>query len=98
MDQRQPHGQTSKKRQAMKDRQGAATKRPMQPKQGPESTNSETFGTPMQVKGCRGSGEGQERWCDACLQYFLGKVSGEAWAKKVICGVIARAGGAVQSR
>ncbi len=49
IDQRQPHSQTSKKRQAIKDRQGAATKRPMQPKQGPESTNSETFGTPMQV-------------------------------------------------
>jgi hypothetical protein len=50
IDQRQPHAQTSKKRQAIKDRQGAATKRPMQPKQGPESTNSETFGTPMQVQ------------------------------------------------
>ena len=50
IDQRQPHAQTSKKRQAIKDRQGAATKRPMQPKQGPESSNSETFGTPMQVQ------------------------------------------------
>ncbi len=53
VDQRQPHGQSSKKRQAIKDRQGAATKRPMQPKQGPESTNSETFGTPMQARCAR---------------------------------------------
>jgi hypothetical protein len=71
VDQRQPHGQTSKKRQAIKDRQGAATKRPMQPRQGPESTNSETFGTPMQV-GCVTPSAASSR-CNTCCSTFWGK-------------------------